>query len=224
MEPKKPLNVWLIKMVATTFFLLLQIFLFFGKKYDCLDLDVYPNNRPTYFICGPHSVGQTFLAPCPNLNRIDIMMGTYGRQPQETLFFYLWEISGQRKILRRQVKFLASTVKNNLYQPIRFNPLRDSKGKVFYFALSSPEATEETGLSAWMNERNIYRHGNYIFDGRPSRGDLVFRTYSRNNLISALWRVTRRYSSILGNKYIFYAVVASFEILSLSLLLFLFKW
>lgn len=139
------------------------------------------------------------------------MMGTYERQSQVKIYFFLSEIKGKRKILMRKTEFLAAEVKNNLYHEIRFEPIRDSKGKLYYFALSSPEATSETGISAWMNDKNIYRHGNYVFDGRERRGDLVFRVYSQHNLISSLWRVLRRHAGILAYKPIFYSVIVIFE-------------
>lgn len=195
-------------------FLSFQFFFFFIKKHDCLDLDVHPNTIPTYFISGQHSIGQTFIAPSSNLNRIDIMMGTYDRQSQVKIHFFLWEKKGKKLTLVRQGEFSAAEVKNNLYHEIKFEPIRDSKGKVYYFALSSPESTPETAISAWMNDKNIYRHGNYIFDGQEKRGDLVFRTYSRHNLISSLSRILRRHSGILASKSIFYSAIIIFECLS----------
>lgn len=204
----------IIKISGLAFFFIFQIFLFLIKKYDCLDLDIYPNAKPTYYICGQHTIGQTFISHYSNLSRVDIMLGNYDRQSEAKIYFFLWEVKGKRKIWKRQVEFLTSEVKNNLYHEIKFEPIRDSKGKVYYFALSSPESTPETAISAWMNDKNIYRHGNYIFDGQEKRGDLVFRTYSRHNLISSLSRILRRHSGILASKSIFYSVIIIFECLS----------
>ncbi|MCX7973444.1 MAG: hypothetical protein N3B16_02975 [Candidatus Aminicenantes bacterium] len=211
----------IIKVAGLTFFLGLQIYLFLIRKYDCLDLNIYPNTNPTYFICNNHSVGQTFKAPQNNLHRIDLMFGTYNRTNELKIYFQLWEIRGKRKILVRQSEFRATEVKNNLYHKIKFNPISQSKGKLYYFSLSSPDSSPETGISAWMNERNIYRHGNYVFDGREKRGDLVFRTYSYHNLVSCLWRITRHYPGFLGSKLFFYFVLTFFEAISLFMFYFL---
>jgi hypothetical protein len=211
----------MIRFAGLGLFILLQIYLFFFKKHECLDLEVYPNNTPTYFICGQHSIGQTFIAPGNNLCRIDIMMGTYGRKSEEKIFFFLYELRGKKQLLLRQEEFPASQVKNNLYHEIRFRPVSESKKKTFYFFLTSPEATPETAISAWMNNKNIYRHGNYVFDGRPQRGDLVFRTYSQHNLFNSLGRVVRKYPGFMNNKYLFFLAVAFFELISLAMFLLL---
>lgn len=211
----------IVRLSGLSLFILLQLYLFFIKPHECLDLDIFPNNRPTYFIFGEHTVGQTFLAPSNNLCRIDIMMGTYDRKSEDKIFFYLYELRGKKKVLLRQEEFPASTVKNNLYHEIRFKPVPEAKKKTFYFFLTSPEATSETAISAWMNSRDIYRHGNYVFDGRPQRGDLVFRTYSKHNLFNSLGRVVRKYPGFMNNKYLFFLAAILFELISLAMFLFL---
>lgn len=218
---KKTKSGQMIKFAGLVLFILLQLYLFFLKKHECLDLDIYPNNTPTYFICGEHSIGQTFLAPRDNLCRIDIMMGTYDRKSEDKIFFSLYELRGKKQLLLRQEEFLASRVKNNLYHEIRFRPVSKSKKKTFYFFLTSPGATPETAISAWMNKKNIYRHGNYVFDGHPQRGDLVFRTYSQHNLFNSLGRVVRKNPGFMKNKYLFFSGVAFFELISLAMLLLL---
>jgi hypothetical protein len=198
-----------VKFSIIGLFILFQVFLIFIKKHEALDIDSYPNTRPTANIYGYHKIGQTFVAERDNLCRIDLKLGTHGRENNKTVLFQLWQQTPKRTLVD-QKEFNASAVKNNLYHPIRFPPVGGSREREFYFFLYSPESTPDDSICAWMNGKNIYDGGHMILNGRPRLGDLVFRVYSRRPVYTEIGRIVRNYSGVFGNKYILILVILLF--------------
>jgi len=211
-------NLKFIKITIILLFVLLQVFLIFIKRHDTLDIDVYPNNAPSPNIMGNQTIGQTFAADLDNLSRIDIMMGTYARENTKTIVFQLFHLDPGR-ILKREKTFSASTVQNNRYHTIRFDPINNSRDKKYYFMLSSPESTTDDSLSAWMNTSNIYPPGKIRIRNRPTDGDLVFRAYFRRPVYTELGRIIRNYPGIFGNQTILICILILFEIVQIFILI-----
>ncbi|MCX6561945.1 MAG: hypothetical protein NTZ26_15730, partial [Candidatus Aminicenantes bacterium] len=65
--------------VLAAVFLVLQVYLLFIRHYDTMDLEVYPNTRPSLDFKADFAIGQTFRAGMNGLNRIDVMMGTHAK-------------------------------------------------------------------------------------------------------------------------------------------------
>lgn len=211
----------LAKYAVIALFVLFQGYLIFIKKHPALDIDAYPNTRPTPGVFGDRKIGQTFIADKDNLSRIDLMLGTYGRENDKDVIFQLWELAREKKLVVEKV-FNASNVRNNLYNPVEFAPQKKSKGREYCFLLSSPESSRDNSICAWMNGEDIYGRGNFVLNGQVSEGDLVFRVYSRRPLYTELGRIVRNYSGIFGNMYILIPVIGFFlgvQILVLSKLL-----
>jgi hypothetical protein len=208
----------LTKYSIVFFFLLLQIYLIFLKKHDTLDLDIYPNTTPTQLIYGAQTVGQTFIAESDNLCRVDIMMGTLGRQNDRNLIFSLWE-HGEKTIIIRTTWVNASRLLNNLYNPFVFNPVRKSKNKRFSFILSSPRSWPENSVCAWMNNRDIYKKGTALINNSPVRGDLIFRVYAKRPIFTELNRIIKNNPGILGEKWFFILCICLFEGVSFLMLI-----
>ena len=207
----------IIKYTTLIIFILFQIYLIFIKKHYALDFEIYPNAVPSPNIFWNNIIGQTFIAERDNLARIDLMLGTHERINDKDVFFELWEIGSKRNLIIKKV-FNASTVKNNLYYPIEFKPIKKSRHKKYYFILYSPESTPENSISIWMNEKDIYRFGECYFNHNAQRGDLNFRVYSKRPIYCELGRVVRNYSGILGNKLFLILTIIFFEIIQILFL------
>lgn len=199
-----------IRFVILGLFIALQLFLIFVKKHDALDLDISPNTIPTPRIHRHNQVGQTFIAKRDNFARIDIMLGTHGQTNSGPVTFRLWELGSPRK-QKINTTFEASEVKNNRYHSLRFKPIRDSQDKAYYFLLTAPNATVENSISAWMNDKNIYREGEYWYQNQKSEGDLVFRVYSKRPIAAELGRIVRNYEGIFGSKAVLIFAIVLFE-------------
>jgi len=191
-------------------FIVFQIYLIFLKKHDALDIDVTPNTTPSFNIYGGEMLGQTFVAPKNGVGRIDVMLGTHGRENDRNVIFELREIQPDDNLITRMV-FNASSVKNNLYHPFVFNPVKDSQRRTYYFFFISPESTLENSICVWTNKRNIYKKGEYLYNHHPQRGDLIFRVYSRRPVFTELRRIVRNYSGIFGNITFLLVAIVFFE-------------
>jgi hypothetical protein len=185
------------------------VYLIFFKKHDALDIDAFPNSQPTANIFSYHKIGQTFVAKRDNLYRIDLMLGTHDRKNNKTVVFQLWQHIPERTLISQQ-EFNASDVNNNLYNPITFSPIKNSKDKTYYFLLHSAESTPDNSICAWMNQKNIYGSGHLMLNDQPHQGDLVFRVYSQRPVYSEIGRIVRNYSGVFGNKYILIFIIVLF--------------
>jgi hypothetical protein len=218
-DPKKfrdPLI--LVKYSVVLFFLLLQVYLIFWKKHETLDLDIYPNTVPTPLIYGEQTVGQRFVAESDNLCRVDIMMGTLGRQNDSQLTFRLDRLE-ENASDGRTTTIKAAGLLNNLYNPFVFKPVRRSRKRTFVFSLSSPGAGPDNSVCAWMNNKNIYRHGTALINRSPVRGDLVFRVYARRPIVTELHRIVKKNPGILGKAWFFVLCACLFEGVSVLMLI-----
>jgi hypothetical protein len=210
-RPKKAADVWTrIRYPAVALFLLLQVYFFFIKTAETLDLDISPNTIPTPLIFKTQTVGQAFVAESDNVSRVDIMIGTLGRPSDKDLIFKLYEIMTGSTLVRR-VAVKASHLLNNGYNAFVFPPLKKSNGRTYAFYLSAPAAYEGNAVCAWMNAANIYKKGTAYINGQPDRGDLVFKVYAQRPLASELIRVVKRNPGSLGNTWLFILSIALFE-------------
>lgn len=198
-----------MKSALVVVFVLFQAFLIFVLKHDALDLDVGPNTQPTDNIHQGNRVGQTFVSKADAFSRIDVAMGTHGRRNDGTVFFRLWEETPERRLLR-ETSFKAAEVRNNRFQPVRFDEVRGAAGRRFYFVLSSADSTDENSVCAWMNRHDIYPEGRYYLRHEPREGDLMFRVYSRRTVAGGLDRVVRKQGGALNSPAFLAAVMAIF--------------
>ncbi|MCJ7581804.1 MAG: glycosyltransferase [Candidatus Aminicenantes bacterium] len=198
-------------------FILMQIFLIFLKRHHALDLDVTPGNQPSPNIYQTERVGQTFIAKRNSLARIDILIGTHGRNNDKDVIFVLREKRPERKV-ERKIIFNASTIPNNLYYPLEFKPIRKSKGKEYYFILQSPESTYENSICVWTNTNNIYSEGASVNNNAPVRGDLIFRAYSKKPVFTELTRIVRHYDGLFGSVWLLVLAILFFELVQILLL------
>jgi len=212
-----------VKRAFLVLFILFQGYLIFLKKHDTLDIDVTPNTNPSFNVCGEGKFGQTFVAPKNGVARIDVMLGTHGRKNDKDVIFELREIQPDNKLIARTI-FNASSVKNNLYHPFVFKPAKNSQRRTYYFLFCSPESTPENSICIWMNNRNIYKKGDFLFNHHPERGDLIFRVYSKRPIFTEFRRIVRNYSGIFGNVAFLLVVIAFFEAVQILMFSKLLDW
>jgi len=200
----------------------MNVYLIFLKKHVCLDTEVYPNTDTSPNISKENTVGQSFMAERDYLSRIEIMLGTYAKRNNKDVIFLLRELNSKGEVLVQKT-FNALEVQDNLFHPIQFRPVRESKGKKYYFELRSPLSSPQNSICAWMNMDNIYPLGEYFFKGSRKRGDLVFRAYSKRPIIAELDRIVRNYPGIFGKRWFLVAAIVFFEVVQLLVLLIIIK-
>ena len=207
----------IVKFTVLALFILLQLYLIFLKSHYALDLDITPNTQPSPNLFAEEKIGQTFLAKRNGLTRIDVMLGTHKRTNNKNITFTLRERIPERKVIF-QTTFNAASVIDNLYHPIFFKPIHNSRNKEYYFVLHSPESTFDNSLSVWTNTRNLYREGQLMIKHQPMLGDMVFRVYSKRPIFTELSRIIRNYSGIFSKTWALILAILFFELVQILVL------
>ncbi len=127
---------------------------------------------------GDNRFGQTFVACCADLYRIDIVMSTYGRRNTKDVVFRLKEgLTAQPDMVSLQ--FNASKVIDEAWYSFVFPPISDSIGKEFYFYLESPASEPGNAITVMGQEGDPYSDGQAFINGQPAPGDVAFRAHYR---------------------------------------------
>lgn len=125
-------------------------------------------------------IGQTFVAPRDGLNRIDILLQTYGRRNIQDVTLRLLEVpTGQDNPLEGsevfQTSFNASTVRDQAWRTFSFPPVASSTGKTYLITLDSPESSPGNAITIGGIERDLYVPGGAFLGAVPVAADITFR-------------------------------------------------
>ncbi len=166
--------------------LIIFISVFFLSISPPAIIDVYNqsyNNIPVGEIYGQMKIGQTFKADHKDLSAIEILLATYNRENKGTLIFRLkegLESEDDMVVLPCNMR----DVQDNTFYRFSFPKIENykgkeilfSKGKKYYFYLEAPHAEPGNAITIWSSSEDLYKGGEKIINGVPSRGDLVFKT------------------------------------------------
>jgi hypothetical protein len=160
---------------------------------------------------GDKTVGQTFVAPLPGLQRIDVMLFDRGRRNTHDVTFHLRPgLDSSTDIVA--ITFNASAVKGGEWYAFNFPPLPDSANKTYYFYFSSPDSTDSDAIAVGGIQVDLYPGGKAYFGSTPARADATFRTYYSGVTLPQkaerlLERLAENKPFLWGNKY-FYVFLA----------------
>jgi hypothetical protein len=174
---------------------------------------IFNHGTPTEIqeIKGDRIIGQTFVAPLPGLDRIDVLLFDRGRQNTQPVTFHLRQgVDGSEDLL--SITFNASEVRGERWRRFAFPPVPDSAGKVYYFYFSSPDSGVGNAIAVGGVEGNLYSRGTAYLYSTPANADLAFRTYYAGITVpqkveKLAERLTAHKPFPLGNKY-FYVFLA----------------
>lgn len=127
-------------------------------------------------ITGNVTVGQTFLAPYSNLHAIEILLATYNRVNTGGVVFHL-RSTPLSTVDLYSINMPVDKIKNNKFCLFSFDPIKDSKGRSFYFFIDSPNSTPGNAITIWYNKKDAYSDGQAYENGLPLSGDLAFRAH-----------------------------------------------
>ena len=121
--------------------------------------------------------GQTFLAHHNGLSRLEVEIATYGRKiPGGVLRMHLragvhepddiacWSIP-------------LSQIADNSYAALKFPPIPDSKGRLYYVLLEAEQVPPTYALTVWLSAEDVYSEGQFFLNGEPRAQDTAFRIY-----------------------------------------------
>lgn len=114
------------------------------------------NDQPPYDINNKRGiyqifeVSQSFTSQSDNLMAIGISLGNPNLKNKSEIIFDLKDTSGN---MVRQVKINGANVQDGGFIKFNFDPIGDSKGKVYVFSLSSPAAGPEEILNIFFSTK-----------------------------------------------------------------------
>jgi len=142
------------------------------------DAKLYPLSRVL-------TVGQTFIASRNNLEALDIKFKKINTQNHK-LAFDLKQGSLMGKStspINLNVKFNSGEIQSEKFYRFYFSPISDSQGKEFTFFLQAETATESASVSPIISKIDVYLNGKAYLNGRPQKGDVVFKPVYKTSLI-----------------------------------------
>ena len=122
------------------------------------------------------SVKQSFVAEQDHLSIINVRMGTWDRVNQceavLTLFDNANEMVAERKLD-------CQLIVENAFYSFDFEPIQNSKGKLFYLQISS-NGTTRNSITAWKSANDVYPPGKLYRNGEEETGDLSIALFYEN--------------------------------------------
>lgn len=140
-----------------------------------MDIIQDESNFPVGEIIKGIEIGQTFQCNQNHLTQIKVMLTTYSRKNHQDIIFHLKRSPLDDKDIYTE-KFNALSVIDNAYRSFDFPPISDSKGKIFYFSLESPQSEHGDAITIWASSVDKYHKGALYINRKKSKGDLRFIT------------------------------------------------
>jgi len=122
--------------------------------------------------------GQSVVSTQDNLCAIAVMLAApAGRKDiAHTMVFHLRERpDSTRDIVTISID--SSTIGPDNWLVFFFKPIPNSANRSFYFCFSSPELSTGRAIFLKMSTKDAYKVGQLFSNGKPTDGDLVFRTF-----------------------------------------------
>jgi len=125
-------------------------------------------------LTGKRRIGQSFVARRPNLHRMDIMLGTYGRRNTRDIIFHLQAFPNAPDDLATVI-INASFLDDNAY--VRFEFLPQSDAGAMYFCIESPDSVSGDAITALAYSHVNLKDAQLRLGRRSSKGQLIFGLY-----------------------------------------------
>lgn len=161
---------------------LIAIILSFFDQIGCEGQFVNVNLSPAdqQQIWGEQFIGQSFVAPRPDLNRVDLLLQTYGRQNTRDITMRLVEISPDSKNFASAVEhfsltFNAAAVSDQEWRTFSFPAIPDSTGKTFAVILQSLTSEPGNAITVGGIDKDVYPPGIAFLGPTPIPADIAFR-------------------------------------------------
>lgn len=152
------------------------------NQLACEGQPINNNVLPTFSqqIMGEQILSQSFIAPRPGLNRIDILFQTYQRQNTQDVTLRLLEVPGGvdnplQGVELFKATFNATDVSDEIWRTFGFAPIPDSAEKTYLITLQSPESVNGNAITVGGIERDVYRPGSAFLGPVPVPADITFR-------------------------------------------------
>lgn len=164
----------------TTFTILFLLFLF--PAFMASLIKIIPNgDQPGYgdkgrvSIYGIRDFTQYFISTENNLTAIGTTIKNPNLNNKKEIIFTLYD---EQSNLIRSVKLNGFNIPDGDFVKIIFDKIADSKGKKYYFTLSSPSANEEEVIEVFLINPTT-EILTYIYDGKTYNGGIPMVTFNK---------------------------------------------
>lgn len=120
------------------------------------------------------AVSQSFVAERDRLAAVGVKLTNFKRSVTSQLHFSLHDASGV-ELASETVR--GQSITNNSYFAFQFPPIVGSKGNLYSFKITSPDATLGNAFAVFVSTGNIYPAGKCSVNGRPEPKTMLFRLY-----------------------------------------------
>lgn len=149
------------------------------------------NPSPQQQIWGEQAVSQSFIAPHNDLNRVEILLLTYGRKNTHEVTWRLLEVpegaeSSLQGVELFSMTFDAATVRDQGWRTFNFPKIPDSAGKTYLIVLQSPTSEPGNAVTVGGIDKDIYAPGSAFFGPTPVSADITFRACFQMNTFEKL--------------------------------------
>lgn len=96
---------------------------------------------------------QRFKCRYPNLASLDVMVATFDRVNSHKLFFKVYEGLSDTLIIEKEIE--ASYLRDNTWVEIKFDPIINSEGRVFYFTIETEGAKNNNCITIWKSNKEV---------------------------------------------------------------------
>ena len=173
-------------------------------------------------LAGETRVGQAFVAPMAGLYRIEVSLVPAPGAPDRTVILHLKAgPAAQEDLYTAEIN--TAGIDPGAPLGFEFAPVRDSKGREFFFYLESPGTVPEEAPSLRYSPSSTLEPAGAYLNGEPLAGDLTFHTFytlrTRDRVDLLLSRMAEGRPYLMGSKA-FYLVVAAAYVLVLGAFLY----
>jgi hypothetical protein len=140
--------------------------------------------KPVGEILKGSEIGELFHSQYNDICGVSIKLATYNRVNTGYVIIGIKEVGKENYIYSNRVN--VASIKDNDYYHLRFPPIKQSKDKKYYIYIKSESGKPGNAITAYMNEKDDYKSGNMIIDGKNQAGDLVFQVYYNKTFVSLI--------------------------------------
>ena len=183
-------------------------------------------------LLGDRIFSQSFVAARNNLNRIDLLLLTYGRKNTHTVNLRLLKVEKNIHPLQGvevfHTTFNAATVKDQSWHTFRFPPIPDSAGKSYLISLDSPDSVDGNAITVGGIERDSYLPGTAYLGSGQIVADMAFRSCYQMTTIEKLkvlsTQVTQSRPALWGDLKFYAIIVLVYFVLLIGFFGVLVRW
>ncbi len=162
-------------------------------------------------LAGSRTIGQTFVCPCVELNRIAVLP-RFSDAPPAALVLHLRASPAEKHDLRTAT-IQAADLRSDEYAYFDFAPIPNSADKEFYFYVESTNVEGDGEAETWLlrTTDDVYAWGNLYIDNRPADGDLAFKASCNPSVAGVTTSILRHINDnkpLLCGNVMFYAILA----------------